>query len=196
MRIFAKGRRAATQTDSTDNELYSRLWWLRAGSKHVGDLTSAVKRAVVAHTDAGLSNLSLYGRLWADAIPTVDARASHGMWTAAGPGFSNALQVFRYRWGGLYNRKLAARYGHVPPGMTGCPLCNTEDGGTHILAGCGHRDMKALYISRHNAAVRRIAKTIMRGRHADGYMVMDACAADALPAHAAATRIPPGSCPA
>ena len=186
----AKGR-ATEHSNRTDNDPYSGLWWLRTGGRYVSDLTSSVKRSVAAHTDAGFSNLALYGKLWADALPTLDARASHGMWTAAGAGFANALLVLKYRWGTLYTRKHAARYGHVPAGMTGCPLCRKEDGGTHILAGCDHHDMKALYISRHNAAVRRIAKTIMRGSHADAYMVMDACAQNALPAYAAATRIPP-----
>jgi hypothetical protein len=49
--------------------------------------------------------------------------------------------------------------------------------------------MKAMYIERHNAAVRRITSTIMLGR-GDAYVVADAGTEDKLPKGVHSTRLP------
>ena len=74
--------------------------------------------------------------------------------------------VLLARFGGLYNQKLATRT------CTGIN-CNLEDGAGHILGGCAHRDMKALYIECHNAAGRRIAQEIRNGAHGNHVMIGD-----------------------
>lgn len=50
--------------------------------------------------------------------------------------------------------------------------------------------MKALYIDRHNKAVRCITKTLSQGAKGGCFMVMDACAADDSPPYSAGTRVP------
>ena len=79
-------------------------------------------------------------------------------------------------FGGLYSQKLAHRYGRAQD--INCPLCNLEDGGGHILGGCAHRDMRALYIERHNAAGRRIAHEIRNGAHGNHVIVGDVGSAE------------------
>lgn len=186
----AKGESRPDCKEDSDNEPYRRLWWISLGEWFAANLTGAIKRNVEQQTAPGHTKSTLYGQLWEAAAPSLDAKASNSMWTDSVVRFTNALQVHKARWGHLFNQKLAARYGLVPPGMTACPLCGGPDSGTHILLGCQHRDMRALVIARHNAAVRRIAKTIQRGSLGGCYMVMDACASADAPAYTDGTRLP------
>jgi hypothetical protein len=64
------------------------------------------------------------------------------------------------------------------------------DGVGHIMGGCDHGDMKALYIARHNKAVHTIAENIAKGEKGGCYMVMDACAKADTPAYVDSTRLP------
>ena len=187
----AEGKTHVDRSEDSDGEPYKRLWWLSAAGRDLANLTGAVKRAVGQATAGGFAGVTTYGALWETAMTDLDAAASNAMWTAAGVRFTDALQVFRYRWGHLHNMKLAARYRKLPPEMAACPLCGHEDSGPHILGGCQHTDMTALYISRHNEAVRAIAKALSRGSLSGHYMIMDACAAGALPHYVSATRLPP-----
>ena len=62
------------------------------------------------------------------------------------------------------------------------PLCGQKDGATHILLGCEHKEVKALYIKRHNVAVQLVWKCLMMGGTLGGsYCVMDATSKDELP---------------
>ena len=80
-------------------------------------------------------------------------------------------------WGRLWNKSLAFLYG--VPYMKGqgvaqdnyCPLCGHTDSSGHILGGCGHQAMKALYIDRHNKAVERICKAIRAGELGGDFMI-------------------------
>ena len=80
-------------------------------------------------------------------------------------------QVLKYRFGQLWNMKLAFRQGrpYLPgwplPRSDKCPHCRQPDSGGHILGGCNHRVMKSLYISRHDEAMRKVLKHINQGKH-------------------------------
>ena len=84
-------------------------------------------------------------------------------------------QVLRYRFGQLWNMKLAflQRRPYLPEFRNGipfprsdrCPHCHEPDSGRHIMGGCGHRVTKSLYISRHDGALRQVLKAINQGRH-------------------------------
>jgi hypothetical protein len=44
-----------------------------------------------------------------------------------------------------------------------CPLCQHEDGGSHIASGCQDKRMEKMYTSRHNALSRQTLKCIQKG---------------------------------
>ena len=71
-----------------------------------------------------------------------------------------------YRYGCLYNQKLAHRYGHAPNAR--CLLCGQPDSGHHTASGCAK--LKGMYIERHNKLGRLLLKEIARGRKG-GYLV-------------------------
>jgi len=82
---------------------------------------------------------------------------------------------------------------HAPPNMTmiaPCPLCGHPDGGTHTLAGCQNAHLKALYIRRHDDAVKIIHKSISKGSKGGCYTIMDAGRAADLPEEVAGKRLP------
>ena len=88
-------------------------------------------------------------------------------------------QVLRYRFGQLWNMKLAYRQGrpYLPglplPRNACCPHCGREDSGGHILGGCQHANMKAMYISRHDEAMRKVLKAITCGTHGSFLKIAD-----------------------
>jgi hypothetical protein len=88
----------------------------------------------------------------------------------------------KVNWGHVWNKKLAMRYnmayrrGGPICRDTYCPLtpCNGQDSVGHIMGGCGHPEMKALYIARHDTVVKIIAKCIRKGSLGGNYMIVDA----------------------
>ena len=94
-------------------------------------------------------------------------KSSHSFWSAPQQTLRNVLLA---GFGGLYNQKLVYRYGRAND--INCPLCTLEDGAGHMSGRCAHRDMKALYIERHNAAG-RIAQEICNGAHGNHVMIGD-----------------------
>ncbi|KAJ9515662.1 hypothetical protein QJQ45_002695 [Haematococcus lacustris] len=64
-----------------------------------------------------------------------------------------------YRTGGLYNQKLAMRWGKAADDR--CPLCGEADSATHLLSGCSRT--AGLVQERHNGAGRLIVKAISKG---------------------------------
>ena len=110
------------------------------------------------------------------------------------------MQVHRARWGRLWNNKLAYRWkmpyatNPQPPPNDHCPICRSgaQDGASHILAGCpaflGH------YISRDDAAVRAIWKSISSGLLGGYTTVLDAGSAANLPTGVTKT-LPTALCP-
>ena len=199
--------------ETSDNEPYNKIHWLAVGDRMVNNLTAAVKRAVSDSTAVGYTNTSaVYAAQWLQAErdskttdnPTaLHGKASNRMWTAADISFATIRQVLNYRYGQLYNNKLALRYGHPLLGRAAhkprpqrgepvsCALCDEQDSGSHMLCNCKHEVVQGMIINRHNAAVQQIAKTIHKGSLGGCYTVMDAGAQDALPPYASSTRLPP-----
>jgi ribonuclease HI len=68
--------------------------------------------------------------------------------------------ALRYRGGGIYNNKLAHRYGLSATDV--CPLCPKQDGQTHMLLECSHPDMHNMHCKRHNEAARAILAEVIR----------------------------------
>ena len=80
--------------------------------------------------------------------------------------------AFKFRVGLIYNMKLAHRYSNLP-GTPHCPLCGFPDSGTHIMLACKHSTMHALYIARHNQAVRILANAMLQGQYAASFHTVD-----------------------
>jgi hypothetical protein len=137
--------------------------------------------------------------MWLKTYPQILPQASNHFWATPTIPWSLKMQVHRARWGKLWNKKLAYRWkmpyatNPHPPTNDHCPICRkTQDGASHILAGCpaflGH------YISRHDAAVKAIWKSISRGLLGGFITVMDAGTAANLP-KGAAKKLPTALCP-
>ena len=54
-----------------------------------------------------------------------------------------------------------------------CPHCGVEDSRGHILGGCQNALFKAMYISRHDEAMRKMLKAIARGPHGSFLKIAD-----------------------
>jgi ribonuclease HI len=191
----ADGKEAPKFTEVSDNNPYANIWWVRAGGTYAANLNAWLKTNVASTTAAGYSKVGIYATLWANQIDDLCAKSSHRMWTSSKVPFTDALHIFKSRWGHLYNAKLAARYGKHPTHQAfnaseaPCPLCGSPDSGSHILGGCKREDMHRLYIKRHNTAVQIIAECIQNGSLGGCAMYMDACAAKDVPDYAMGTRL-------
>jgi ribonuclease HI len=191
----ADGKEPPRVTETSENNPYDHIWWIRAGGTYAANLNAWLKTSVASTTAAGYSKVGVYATLWANQLDGLCAKSSHRMWTCSKVPFADALQIFKSRWGHLYNAKLAARYGKHPTHQAfnaseaPCPLCGCPDSGSHILGGCKREDMHRLYIKRHNTAVQIIAEYIQNGSLGGCAMYMDACAAKDMPDYAMGTRL-------
>ena len=72
--------------------------------------------------------------------------------------------ILKYRYGQLWNMKIAFRQQrpYLPglriPRSDKCPHCGQADSGDHILGGCNVPAFKAMYIARHDQALRLVLK--------------------------------------
>jgi len=137
--------------------------------------------------------------MWLKTFPQILPQVSNHFWTTPTIPWSLKMQVHRARWGKLWNKKLAYRWkmpyatNPHPPTNDHCPICRgTQDGASHILAGCPA--FKAHYISRHDTAVKTIWKSISRGALGGYTTVLDAGTAANLP-KGATKNLPTALCP-
>ena len=72
-----------------------------------------------------------------------------------------------------FQRKMAYRKGQPKATNDRCPLCHLTDSAGHIFGGCAHKDMKTLYISRHDTAMRKVLKQISHGQLGAHYIIAD-----------------------
>ncbi len=187
------------------NTPFSKLFWLQRTSDDffVSDLNVGIKKAVLPHTQNGYTQPTLYTEGWAGTAPLLCPNSSHRLHTDSTLPWSAVLNGMKVRHGTLWNAKLAQRckrplvtHRHGRPlhrqaiSDGRCPACGHEDGTGHIMGGCTHQRMKALYIQRHNHAVQLVAKAISKGDTGGGYIVMDANAAEDTPEYSAGTRLP------
>jgi ribonuclease HI len=157
---------------------------------YVNDLTTTLKKWVhKACVDGHANTDGFYAQKNYEVALVTDLAHSDHAWRSSTP-FRSCLTAFKARWGQLYNQRLAFRYRFA--NNIACPLCRLDDGAGHILSGCSNKEMKAMYISRHNRAVQMIRKAIMKHSDIGGYYtVMDACPAAELPRYGATTnRVP------
>jgi ribonuclease HI len=184
--------------EPSTSDAYGDLTWVGRVVKkneqeeifYVNDLTTTLKKWVhKACVDGHANTEGFYAQKNSEVALIADLAHSDHAWRSNTP-FRSCLTAFKARWGQLYNQRLAFRYRFA--NNIACPLCGLDDGAGHILSGCSNKDMKAMYISRHNKAVQMIRKAIMKHSDMGGYYtVMDACPAAELARYGATTnRIP------
>ncbi len=66
-----------------------------------------------------------------------------------------------YRFGTIYNQKLAVRF--KQSNSLSCPICSCQDSALHILSGCQHPIIRNMVTERHNIAGSLITKAIIKG---------------------------------
>ncbi|KAJ9511604.1 hypothetical protein QJQ45_007365 [Haematococcus lacustris] len=121
------------------------------------DCRHSVRTHMRAKHKLGLANQdSIYYQMSQD-IARVAAKGSCER-VMLDPGIPTAAQrtALLYRTGGLYNQRLAMRWGKTADDR--CPLCGEADSATHLLSGCTRT--AALVQERHNGAGRLITKAI------------------------------------
>ena len=145
----------------------------------VNDLRKGMKTLIKARLAAGYANQTTYVKAWEDIQHHIVPDFSSHFWNNSCITMPAITQVLRYRFGQLWNMKLAYRQrrpylpGMRPPRNACCPHCGREDSGGHILGGCQHAGLKAMYISRHDAAMRKVLKAITRGPHGSFLKIAD-----------------------
>jgi ribonuclease HI len=133
----------------------------------------------------------LYAEGWRSMAKDIHP-ASGAVWKSSSVAWKELAVSAKYKWGTLWNTKRAHMckmlYRGKPviltkEGHAACPLCGMADSGTHIMGGCGAtQEMQALYVKRHDEAVKLIQKAISTGTHGGFAMLMDAGRRTDLPA--------------
>ncbi|KAJ9511013.1 hypothetical protein QJQ45_002805 [Haematococcus lacustris] len=108
----------------------------------------------------GLANQeSIYYQMSREITKAAAKGSCERVMTDAGIPTEAQRTALLYRTGGLYNQKLAMRWGKAADDR--CPLCGEADSATHLLSGCSRTS--ALVQERHNGAGRLITKAISKG---------------------------------
>ncbi|KAJ9528973.1 hypothetical protein QJQ45_000548 [Haematococcus lacustris] len=108
----------------------------------------------------GLANQeSIYYQMSREITKVAAKGSCERVMTDAGIPTEAQRTALLYRTGGLYNQKLAMRWGKAADDR--CPLCGEADSATHLLSGCSRT--AALVQERHNGAGRLIMKAISKG---------------------------------
>ncbi len=105
---------------------------------------------------------------------------SNQFWSSPRVTASMVTMLLKYRFGQLWNiMKIAYRQqrpyfpGPGPPQSDRCPHCGRPDSGGHILGGCMKPSSKAMYIHRHDLAMRLTLKAISKGNHGGYHTIAD-----------------------
>jgi hypothetical protein len=144
----------------------------------------------------GLANQkTVYFAAWKGIEHMYDHEASNRFMHTTLVSTQERATALKYRYGALYNGKLAKRYGHAQHSR--CLLCGNEDGCHHTASGCPA--MTAMYTARHNKIGRQIMTRVIRGRKGGFLIQMDIgsaanCLEDNIP-HPTPRHIPWHSLP-
>ncbi len=134
---------------------------------YLDNLTSALNKAVLDGNELGGSNQGVYAQLWHTTTGRMDGPISNHMWQSTRVSHAARRMTLQARFGTLYNARIAMRmnrpYMLCNTAAGKCPLCGGDDSIGHMLGGCSHPTMHALYIARHDEAVRIIAKAMRKG---------------------------------
>jgi ribonuclease HI len=136
----------------------------------LADLKESLKRQSHEKCHLGSANQNTtYFAAWKKIEHLYDHEASNRFMTTTQISPQERSTALKYRYGVLYTRKLAMRYGHAPD--SNCLLCGQVDGGHHTASGCPA--LSELYTSRHNKVGRQIMTRVLRGRKGAFLIQMD-----------------------
>jgi ribonuclease HI len=104
----------------------------------------------------GFSNRTQYVEFWEQTREASLGDISNAMWNSPDVPFQAILNILKYRYGVLWNKKIAHRFGSPyligldtqPAKNWACPLCGEEDSGGHILGGCKNAEIAGVKILR------------------------------------------------
>ena len=111
--------------------------------------------------EASQTRQSMYWHGWWQGRTEI----SNHFWASPQVTTSMVTMILKYRYGQLWNIKIAFRQqrpyfpGLRIPRSDKCPHCGQADSGGHILGGCSVPAFKAMYIARHNQALRLVLKS-------------------------------------
>ena len=150
-----------------------------AGQLQVTDLRKGLKKIIKAGCSRGFSNKTIYVLAWMTARPHIQGETSNHFWASPEVTTSMVTMILKYRHGQLWNMKIAFQQqrpsfpGLRPPRSDKCPHCGQADSGGHILGGCKVPAFEAMYIARHDQALRLILKSIAKGDDGGYYKIAD-----------------------
>ena len=143
-------------------------------------MRDSLKSTIHSKLRLGQSNQdSVWFKAWQDILEYTEPKYTNAFWNmpqVTGPMITNLLKC---RQGNLWTMKLAfqrnmAYMKGLPNATTDqCPLCHMPDSTGHMLGGCMHREMKAMYIARHDKAMRQVLKQVLQGKHGGYYVIAD-----------------------
>ena len=135
----------------------------------LANLSHALKQEGRQRFQTGQANNTLYTDLWEAILPELDVQASNAFWTSKSVTATQVKHTLKVRSGQIWTMR-RARIVRMPyfrgcsvPNHISCPLCGQADSTSHMLGECGDRDMKSIYIERHNEAARMILAEVLKG---------------------------------
>ena len=148
-----------------------------APDHQVNDLRKGMKSLIRPLLATGYANNTVYVQAWKDTHAHILGERSNHFWKSST--IPVITQVLKYRFGQLWNMKMAIRQrrpylpGWPIPRSDRCPHCHQPGSGGHIMGGCGHRVLESLYISWHDGALRKVLKAITQGQHGSYQKIAD-----------------------
>ena len=135
--------------------------------QNVRNLDDALKAEIHEKLRLGQSNQeSVYYKSWSSIQRFSNAKFSNAFWDMPAIKEPMRVDLLKARFGRLWNKKLAFMF--KMPYLAGestardmkCP--GDPDSAGHMIGNCSHKEMKALYIARHDRATRQVIKEIKR----------------------------------
>ena len=170
----------------------------------LGDLHDALSRYLLTEAshlyDGPGENRTLYAAqqaVTADAVPDI----SNHMWHSSACHWPLIRTVLKLRYQQVWTASRALTFqrpyvtllGHINTGR--CPICplsspHARDTVGHILGGCMHPRLRALYIARHNRALLLVHAAFLSGSQGRDCVILDATSTRRLPCGVSGTRVP------
>ena len=148
--------------------------------QNVRDLKTSLKDVIHDKLKLGQSNQdSVYFKAWQDVYEHMAPEYTNAFWNMPRVSSKTITNLLKTRQGNTWTMKLAMqrnmayRKGQPKATHDRCPLCNKPDSAGHLLGGCSHKEMKALYIARHDKAMRKLLKQVLSGKHGAHYVIAD-----------------------
>ena len=138
----AQGKEQVSQADPARQD--------GVGLFQVNDPRKGLKALLKLGCSMGFSNKTVYVLAWLAAMPYMIGDISNHSWASPQITASMVTMILKYRYGQLWNMKIAFRQQrpYLPglriPRSDKCPQCGPADSGGHVLGGCKLPVFKAM----------------------------------------------------